>query len=86
VGYDIIGRMIVKRRARLVMSQRELALRSGLQQSTISRLENGKQYGLRWSRFAILVAILGGLDEETAVSPLDSMWETDLPPRRPNWP
>jgi hypothetical protein len=28
----------------------------------ISRIENGRQYGLRWSRLAELVDALGGLD------------------------
>ena len=42
---------------------------TGIDQTVISRLENGKQYGLRWSRFAILVARLHGLEAETAKAP-----------------
>ena len=34
----------------------------GIDQTVISRIENGKQYGLRWSRFADLVDALGGLE------------------------
>ena len=43
-------------------TQRELEAESGIDQTVICRIENGKQYGLRWSRFAELVDALGGLD------------------------
>ena len=39
-----------------------LEAESGIDQTVISRIENGKQYGLRWSRLAELVDALGGLD------------------------
>jgi transcriptional regulator with XRE-family HTH domain len=55
--------MIKRRRAAASMSQRKLERLTGIDQSVISRLENGKQYGLRWSRFARLVGVLDGLDE-----------------------
>ena len=38
-----------------------LEAQSGIDQTVISRLENGKQYGIRWSRFALLVDALGGI-------------------------
>ena len=44
------------------MSQRYLEQLSGVDQTIISRLENGKLYGLRWSRFARIVEALDGLD------------------------
>ena len=50
------------RRHRLGWSQRYLEMLSGIDQTVISRIENGKQYGLRWLRFADLVDALGGLD------------------------
>ena len=68
-GYDLIGAMIKRRRLAAGMSQRRLEVLSGIDQTVISRLENGKQYGLRWSRFAILVAKLHGLEPETAKAP-----------------
>lgn len=35
---------------------------TGVDQSTISKLENGRRCGVRWARFAVIVAVLGGLD------------------------
>ncbi len=35
---------------------------AGIDQTVISRIENGKQFGLRWLRFADLVDALGGLE------------------------
>jgi transcriptional regulator with XRE-family HTH domain len=61
-GFDAIGAMVRRRRAWLGWSQRYLEMRSGLDQTVISRIENGKQYGIRWSRFATLVGAMGGLD------------------------
>lgn len=54
--------MVRARRNRLGWSQRYLEVLSGIDQTVISRIENGKQYGLRWLRFADLVDALGGLD------------------------
>ncbi len=53
--------MIKRRRLGATLTQRRLEDLTGIDQTVISRLENGKQYGLRWSRFAILVATLDGL-------------------------
>ena len=70
-GFDLIGAEVRRRRYALGWSQRVLEARSGIDQTVISRIENGKQYGIRWSRFARLVDALGGLGP--------------LPPRDP-WP
>ena len=64
-GYEFIGAMIKRRRTKASMSQRELERLTGIDQPVISRLENGKQYGLRWARFARLVGVLEGLEEPT---------------------
>lgn len=61
-GFDLIGAMIKRQRHSVGWTQRFLEARSGIDQTVISRLENGKQYGLRWSRFADLVDALRGLD------------------------
>ena len=62
-GTQLLGLMVRRRRLRFGLSQRRLALLAGFDQSVISRLENGLLRGMRYRRFAILVAILGGLDE-----------------------
>ena len=54
--------MVKRRRRALGWSQRDLQKESGLAQSAISRLENGKLSGLRFARFARLVAAMNGLD------------------------
>jgi transcriptional regulator with XRE-family HTH domain len=61
-GLDMIGVMVRSRRVFVGWTQRRLEVYSGIDQTVISRIENGKQYGLRWSRFAQLVEALGGLD------------------------
>jgi transcriptional regulator with XRE-family HTH domain len=61
-GFELFGRMLRRRRVFLGWTQRQLEARSGLDQTVISRLENGKQYGLRWSKLAELISALGGLD------------------------
>jgi transcriptional regulator with XRE-family HTH domain len=68
-GYDLIGAMLKRRRVLAGLTQRELERLTRIDQTVISRLENGRQYGLRWSRFAILVATLDGLDDATAAPP-----------------
>jgi transcriptional regulator with XRE-family HTH domain len=64
LGYDAIGSLVRNRRDRLGWSQRTLEARCGIDQTVISRIENGKQYGVRWARFATLVGVLGGLGAE----------------------
>jgi len=61
-GFEAIGGLVLRRRVSLGWSQRYLESQSGVDQTVISRIENGKQYGLRWSRFATLVGSMGGLD------------------------
>ena len=61
-GYELIGTMLRRRRRAASLTQRQLQYAAGIDQAVISRLENGKQYGLRWSRFAFLVGVLDGLD------------------------
>ena len=73
-GFELIGRIVRHRRQRLALSQRQLERLSGVDQSVISRLENGKLYGLRWARFARIVEALDGL--EFAAAPVE----------RPPWP
>jgi transcriptional regulator with XRE-family HTH domain len=66
---DLIGAAVRRRRERLHWSQRELGRRTGIDQSSISRLENGVRCGIRWSRFVTLVAVLGGLDFDLSGGP-----------------
>lgn len=61
-GWEIIGAMVKRRRTMIGWSQRDLSQASGLAQSAISRLETGKLSGVRFGRFAKLVAAMGGLD------------------------
>lgn len=61
-GLALLGRIVKLRRGQRGLSQRQLETLSGVDQTIISRLENGKLYGLRWARFARIVDALGGLD------------------------
>ena len=54
--------MLRRRRLWLGWTQRQLEAYSGIDQTVICRLENGKQYGLRWARLADLIDALGGLE------------------------
>ena len=67
-GWDLLGATIRRRRLSLQWTQRVLEAESGIDQTVISRIENGKQYGLRWVRFAELVDALGGLEARNAES------------------
>jgi len=53
---------VKRRRITLRWSQRDLERVSGVDQTVISRLENGVLSGMRFSRFARLVAAMNGLD------------------------
>jgi len=57
-GFDAIGRLVRDLRHRRGWSQRDLEAISGIDQTVISRIENGRQYGVRWSRFGRLIGIL----------------------------
>ena len=61
-GMAMLGRAVRRARHRNGWTQRELEARTGIDQSTISKFENGRRLGLRFSRFAMIVAVLGGLD------------------------
>ncbi len=61
-GLQMIGAAVRRQRMRAGLTQRDLGQMTGIDQSTISRLETGQRCGLKWSRFAVLVATLGGLD------------------------
>jgi transcriptional regulator with XRE-family HTH domain len=63
-GMELIGAAVRRRRERLGLSQRDLERRARVDQTTISRLENGRRVGLRLARLARLVAALDGLDFE----------------------
>ena len=81
-GFHLLGRTLWRRRVSLGLSQRQLEAMSGIDQTVISRLENGKQTGLRWVRLAQLVDALDGLDTAQAPSP----GEPSRPrPTAPDW-
>ena len=62
LGRDSLGRQIWRLRQRAGWTQRQLQARTGVDQAVISRLENGKQRGISWWRFARLIGTLGGVD------------------------
>ena len=66
-GFQLVGQVVRTRRQRMGLSQRALERLCGVDQTVISRLENGQLASLRWSRFAALVAVLGGLGEDATV-------------------
>jgi transcriptional regulator with XRE-family HTH domain len=76
-GWHLLGAAIRRRRQSLQWTQRVLEAESGIDQTVISRIENGKQYGLRWSRLAVLIDALGGLDARG--------FEDSRPPPRPRY-
>ena len=61
LGTRLLGQMVAARRSYLCWSQRDLARYVGCHQSVISRLECGLLLGIRYRRFARIVAVLGGL-------------------------
>jgi predicted transcriptional regulator len=65
-GMAAIGDSVREARRRAGLSQRHPGKLCGLDQSVISRLENGKLANLRWWRFAALIGALGDAwDPET---------------------
>ena len=62
--------MVKRRRLTIAWSQRDLERASGIDQSAISRLENGRLSGLRFARFARLVTAMNGLDLDAPHPPL----------------
>src|SRR5690348_13512089 len=79
-GFEIVGTMIRRKRIWLGWTQRMLEGQSGIDQTVISRLENGKQYGLHWKRFADLVAALDGFELSTRHERRE--WPPQRPPAR----
>ena len=61
-GLELLGAAMRRARRRMGWSQRDLAARTGVHQSTISRFERGDRVSIRFSRFARIVAVLDGLD------------------------
>ena len=80
-GFDLIGTEVKRRRVALGWTQRQLEGQSGVDQTVISRIENGKQYGIRWSRFALLVDALGGFGPPVGRGPRSG--PTPRPPGPP---
>ena len=77
-GFELIGLELLRRRRALGWTQRTLEAQSGIDQTVISRLENGKQYGLRWSRFARLVEALDGIGPSAGRRPRPTTINLDL--------
>ena len=76
-GWHLLGAAIRRKRLSLGWTQRVLEAESGIDQTVISRIENGRQYGLRWSRLAVLIDAMGGLDARG--------FEDSRPPPRPRY-
>jgi len=72
----MLGAAVKRRRMAIRWSQRDLEMASGVDQTVISRLENGILPGIRFSRFARLVAAMNGLEVDRPHPP---------PPRPPWW-
>ena len=60
LGLEILGAAIRRARYGANLTQAALERRSGVDQTTISRLENGNLAGLRLQKVAALVAALNG--------------------------
>ena len=57
-GRRAIGAAIRRGRLTYGLSQRQLAWRVGVNQSTVSRIETGKLAGVRWPTFARMIGTL----------------------------
>jgi transcriptional regulator with XRE-family HTH domain len=81
-GFRLLGATIRRRRASIGLSQRQLEAISGIDQTVISRIENGKQTGLRWVRLAQLVDALDGLEipRQATADPLPPAPRRPAPP------
>ena len=60
LGLEIIGRNVRRARLAASLTQAQLGALSGIDQTTISRLETGKLDGLRLRRLARIAAVLNG--------------------------
>jgi hypothetical protein len=74
-GWVILGTLVRERRCALGWTQRELRDATGVDQSSLSRLENGRLPGLRWWRFARIVGAMGGLDPGLPHPPRPRRWQ-----------
>ena len=79
LGYESIGRLVRTLRRRAGWTQQELQGLSGVHQSVISRLENGKRCGISWARFGRLIGTLGGLDALGLLDPSSRAPRLPLP-------
>ena len=73
-GMLTIGESVRRARWRAGLTQRHLGKLCGLDQSVISRLENGKLANLRWWRFAALVGALGDAWDPASQRPPGGWW------------
>ena len=73
-GMLAIGESVRSARLRAGLTQRHLGKLCGLDQSIISRLENGKLANLRWWRFAAVVGALGDAWDPASQRPSGGWW------------
>jgi DNA-binding XRE family transcriptional regulator len=73
-GLVTLGESVRRARWRAGLSQRHLGRLCGLDQSIISRLENGKLANLRWWRFALLINALGDAWDASSRRPPGGWW------------
>jgi len=73
-GLVALGESVRRARWRAGLTQRHLGKLCGLDQSVISRLENGKLANLRWWRFAALVGALGDAWDPASQRPPGGWW------------
>lgn len=57
-GLRIIGQAVLRGRIAASLTQRQLAFRVGLNQSTVSRLENGRLHAMRLVTLARIIGVL----------------------------
>jgi len=57
-GLRIIGQTVLRARVASSLTQRQLAYRVGLNQSTLSRLENGRLHAMRLVTLARIIGVL----------------------------
>ena len=68
-GLGLIGESFRQARHRAGLSQRHLERLSGVDQTTISKLENGRLASLRPVRLASIVDAIDGLGDRAAIRP-----------------
>ena len=78
LGCERLGAMVRRRRHQVGWTQHGLSERSGVSQSVISRLENGKLRGLSLGHLAAMIGVLNGLDPREPLPRGAAAWA--LPP------